>query len=88
MINKIVFAMCTVRLISGSIEIAAALWMYRVNQVDKALMINTGLAVVGPIVLLSTTTLGLVGMADKMSVGKWIWIMVGVGCLCAGILKK
>ncbi len=88
MINKIVLAMCTVRLISGSIEILAALWMFRLNQVDKALMINTSLAVVGPIVLLSTTTLGLVGMAHKMSFGKWIWIMVGVGCLCVGILKK
>nr|WP_281891000.1 YqhV family protein [Paenibacillus sp. YYML68] len=88
MINKVVLSMATLRLLSGTIEIAAALFMLRVNQIDKALLINSGLALVGPLVLLSTTTIGLVGVADKLSWGKLIWVIAGVTCLFIGILKK
>jgi hypothetical protein len=88
MINKIVLSMATLRLMSGSIEIVAALLMLRFNQIEKALILNTGLAMVGPLVLLTTTTLGLVGLADKLSFGKMIWVLAGVSCIFIGILKK
>jgi hypothetical protein len=80
--------MATLRLISGSIEIGAALFMLKVGQVDKALTINTTLAFVGPTVLIITTTIGLVGLADKLSWVKMTWIMLGVFCLLIGTLKK
>lgn len=86
--DKFVVSMATLRLISGSIEIAAALFMLKVGQVDKALAINTMLAFVGPTVLILTTAIGLVGMADKLSWAKTIWILMGVTCLLIGILKK
>ncbi|WP_282935750.1 YqhV family protein [Paenibacillus sp. RC67] len=88
MINKIVLSMASLRLFSGTIEILAALLMLRLNQIDKALMVNTGLAMVGPLVLLTTTTLGLVGLAEKLSFGKMIWVIAGVSCIFIGILKK
>lgn len=88
MINKIVLSMAMIRVLSGSIEILAALLMLRLNQIDKALLVNSGLALVGPLVLLTTTTIGLVGMADKLSVGKLLWVLVGVSCIFIGILKK
>lgn len=88
MINKIVLGMCTVRMMSGTIEILAAFWMLRLNQVDKAFLINSGLAVIGPIVLLSTTSMGLMGIADKCSLAKWLWLAVGLSCMCIGVLKK
>lgn len=88
MINKFVMSMASLRLLSGSIEIIAAVLMLRVMQVDKALLINSGLAFVGPMVLLTTTTIGLVGMADKLSFGKMLWIFIGVSCIFIGILKK
>ncbi|WP_028548788.1 YqhV family protein [Paenibacillus sp. UNC451MF] len=88
MINKIVLSMASLRLFSGTIEIMAALIMLRLNQIDKALMVNTGLAMVGPLVLLTTTTLGLVGLAEKLSFGKMIWVIAGVSCIFIGILKK
>ncbi|PZE22216.1 YqhV family protein [Paenibacillus xerothermodurans] len=88
MINKIVLSMASLRLMSGSIEIIAALLMLRFNQIDKALMVNTGLAMVGPLVLLTTTTLGLVGLADKLSFSKMIWVLAGVSCIFIGIVKK
>ncbi|MFC6228381.1 YqhV family protein [Paenibacillus allorhizosphaerae] len=88
MLNKIVLSMASLRLMSGTIEIIAALVMLRLNQIDKALIVNSGLALVGPLVLLTTTTIGLVGLADKLSFGKMLWVLIGVSCIFIGILKK
>jgi putative exporter of polyketide antibiotics len=88
MINKIVLAMATLRLMSGGIEMLAALVMLRLNQVDKALVVNSSLALVGPFVLLTTTAVGLAGLADRLSPSKLAWVAAGVTCLLIGILKK
>jgi len=87
-INKFVMSMASLRLLSGTIEIIAAILMLRWMQVEKALLINSGLALVGPLVLLTTTTIGLIGIADKLSFSKMLWIFVGVGFIFFGILKK
>ncbi|MEX2461992.1 MAG: YqhV family protein [Paenibacillaceae bacterium] len=88
MVNKFVMSMASLRVLSGSLEVIAALFMIRFNQVEKALLINSGLAVMGPFILLSTTTIGLLGIADKLSYSKMIWIIAGVSCIFFGILKK
>ncbi|MFD2672757.1 YqhV family protein [Marinicrinis sediminis] len=88
MLNKIVLAMVCLRLLSGTIEITAALIMWRLNEVGKALMVNTSLALVGPLILISTTAIGLVGMADRLSFSKLSWIVLGIACLFIGIAKK
>jgi putative exporter of polyketide antibiotics len=87
-VDKYVLGMAALRLMSGSVEIIAAFLMYRFNQVEKALLVNSGLAMIGPLILISTTTIGLVGIADKLSPSKLLWITIGVCCLFVGILKK
>lgn len=86
--DKVVAWMATLRLMSGSAEIIAALIMLRLNQVDKALAVNSALALVGPTVLVLTTAIGLSGIAGQLSWNKFGWIGVGVACLLIGILKK
>lgn len=86
--DKSVFGMALLRILSGSLELTAALVMLKLNDVQKALTVNSTLALVGPLVLISTTALGLAGIADKLSPGKFIWILAGVGCLLIGILRK
>lgn len=86
--NKIVLSMATLRVISGSLEIIAAMIMLRLAQVDKALLVNSGLALLGPIVLLTTTSIGLVGLAEKLSFSKMIWVIAGVTCIFIGVLKS
>ncbi|WP_046232106.1 YqhV family protein [Paenibacillus algorifonticola] len=88
MLNKIVLAMASLRLTSGTLEICAALIMLRLNQIDKALIVNSSLALVGPLILIATTTIGLVGLSDKLSYGKFVWVTIGIVCLMIGILKK
>ncbi|WP_223066531.1 YqhV family protein [Paenibacillus caui] len=88
MLDKFVAGMASLRFLSGSLEILAALLMIRLGRVDKALAVNSALAFVGPTVLLITTSIGLAGMADKLSWSKMAWIACGVACLLIGILKK
>ncbi|WP_232275312.1 YqhV family protein [Paenibacillus sp. 481] len=87
-IDRFVASMAGLRLFSGCIEIAAALIMLRLNTPERALAVNSLLALVGPIILIATTTIGLMGMADKLTWGKLLWIGAGVVCLLIGILKK
>jgi hypothetical protein len=85
--EKAILGMAVLRIMSGSMEILAALLILKVNQVEKALIINSGLAIVGPLVLLTTTTIGLVGMSDRISVGKIVWIFAGILCIFIGVRK-
>jgi hypothetical protein len=88
LIDKIVLAMASLRLLSGSIELLAAFLIYRFNNVEKALLVNSSLAFVGPLVFIAVTTLGLIGIADKVSWSRLIWIGLGLACLFFGILKR
>jgi putative exporter of polyketide antibiotics len=84
-LEKAVLGMAFLRLLSGSIEIFAAILMLKFNSVEKALMINSSLAMVGPIILILTTTIGLVGMVGDISVMKIVWIFLGVAFILIGV---
>ncbi|AKF95288.1 YqhV family protein [Brevibacillus laterosporus] len=86
--EKAIIGMASLRLLSGSMEIIVALLILKVNQVEKALIYNTGLALVGPLILLTTTTIGMVGISDKLSLTKILWIFIGVTCILIGVKSK
>lgn len=86
-IGKAVIAMALLRILSGSIEIVAAYLMLKFNDVEKALIINSSLALTGPIILIITTAVGLATIADKISFEKIIWIFLGVGLIIYGVLS-
>ncbi|SET67867.1 Protein of unknown function [Oceanobacillus limi] len=85
LLEKAVLGMASLRLLSGFIEIFAAFLMIRFNDVEKALIVNSSLAFIGPLVLLLTTTIGLFGIADQLSLKKFFWIFLGVGCIIYGV---
>lgn len=84
-LEKAIVGMALLRILSGCIEIFAAYLMIRFNEVDKALIINTSLALIGPVILVITTTIGIFGIADKISFGKFIWIFLGVAFILYGV---
>jgi hypothetical protein len=83
--DKAVLGIAVLRLISGSIEITAGLLMLKLNQIDKAFIINSSLALVGPVILIATTTIGLMGIADKISFTKIFFVLIGVGFILYGV---
>ena len=61
--------------------------MLKFGRVETAFKINAILALVGPTVLLTVTTLGLVGLAGKISFGSMSIIVLGVALIFLGINK-
>lgn len=83
--EKALFAMATLRVFSGLIEMSAGLLMLKFNDLEKAIVINAALALVGPLVLVTTMTIGILGLVDRISFGKIAWIAVGVSCILIGV---
>lgn len=82
-----VLSMAGLRFLSASIELIAAISMLLVNDVKKALAINAMLAVVGPVILIITMSIGLISLADEISFSKLIIIGLGVALILYGIYK-
>ncbi len=85
--DKIVFAMAMLRCFSSCIELSAAMLMLRYGKVETALKINAVLALVGPTIMILVTTLGLVGLAGKVSISKMGFIFSGVVLIFYGISR-
>nr|WP_263326772.1 YqhV family protein [Neobacillus sp. Marseille-Q6967] len=84
-IEKVVLGMALLRVISGFIEISAAMLMIKFNSVEKAIMVNSSLALIGPIILILTTSIGLLGIVEKISIMKIVWIFLGVSFIFVGV---
>ena len=82
---KIVLGMGVLRLISGLIELSAACMMLYFNKVETAFIINACLAVIGPIVMILVTSLGLIGLADNMPIHKMVIIFSGGALIFIGL---
>ncbi len=85
--DKIVLGMAGIRLLSASIEFTAAMLMLMYGRVETAFKINALLALVGPAVLLTVTTLGLIGLAGKISPSGMMSVILGVILIFVGINK-
>ena len=83
--NTILMSMVGIRVLSGTIEIGAAILMWYLGTVQKAFTVNAFLALVGPAVLVTVTALGLTGMAESISLWKIGLILSGVGLILWGI---
>jgi putative exporter of polyketide antibiotics len=85
MFEKAILGMALLRILSGSTELFVAFLFLKFNDIEKALMVNSSLALIGPIVLILTTTVGLIGIADKVSYIKLMWVFGGVACILYGL---
>ncbi len=82
--DKVVYGMAGLRLMSSLVELSGALLMLYFGTAEKALQVNAGLALVGPFVLVAVTILGVTGMADSISWSRVVWIVLGVACILFG----
>ncbi|MEK6454150.1 YqhV family protein [Caldifermentibacillus hisashii] len=85
MFEKAILGMAFLRIFSGSLEILVALIILKLNNVEKALVVNISLALIGPLILITTTSIGLIGMADKISFTKIIWVFIGIALILYGV---
>ncbi|MEW9676193.1 YqhV family protein [Lentibacillus sp. L22] len=86
-LGKAIVVMALIRILSGCMEIFAAYLMIRFNEIDKALIINSSIALIDPLILLLTTAIGVAAIADRLSIGKFVFIIIGVAFILYGIKK-
>lgn len=85
--DKIVVSMALMRVLSSLIELTAAFLIFKVGKIESALKINAALALVGPIIMITVTTIGLVGLAGKIPYWKMFIIFIGVCLIFWGVRK-
>jgi len=83
-VDKVVYGMAGVRIVSSLIELSGALLMLYLGTAAKALQVNGALALVGPFVLITVTMLGLTGMASDFHPWRIVFVVLGVGCILFG----
>jgi len=69
--------MALVRFLSGILEVIAAIIFLRLGKVEHALRINALLGLIGPLVFILVSTLGIVAIAIKLSPLKVILLTLG-----------
>ncbi|MDL5022174.1 MULTISPECIES: YqhV family protein [Bacillus amyloliquefaciens group] len=86
-INSTVLMMAGLRVLSSLIELSAAIIMLLTNDIRKAVVVNSILAIVGPLIFIITMTIGIYQIAGQLSYAKLILIFAGVVLILAGVHK-
>ncbi|MBX6378501.1 MAG: DUF2619 domain-containing protein [Clostridia bacterium] len=73
--------MALLRLLSAAAELTGAFLIYRVQRVDTALRVNAVLGLVGPVVLLLVTALGIAGLIGRLSPTRLALLVAGTLCI-------
>jgi len=76
--------MALLRVISGIMEIAAALVIVRLHRIESALRVNAVLGLLGPVFFLAVSALGIVTLAVRVSPAKIFLIIAGAGLILWG----
>lgn len=69
--------MAVLRILSGVLEIAAALIFIKLGKVETALRINALLGIIGPLVFVLVSVLGIVAVAVKLPPLKIVLLTLG-----------
>lgn len=75
--ERVVNSMAGLRIVSGLIEIVAAIIIIRFGRVETALRINAFLGLIGPIVFIVVSALGIVAVAVRIVPFKILLLAVG-----------
>jgi type IV secretory pathway VirB2 component (pilin) len=84
-VDRIVYAMAGLRMMSSVLELCGALLMLYFGTAERALQVNAALALVGPTVLVLVTALGVTALAGEIEWHRLLWIALGVSCILYGV---
>jgi hypothetical protein len=76
--------MALIRIISGLLEIATAIIFIKIGRVDSALRLNAFLGLIGPIVFILVSVLGIAAIAVKLSWIKLVLLSLGLLLVIVG----
>ena len=83
-LNNALYIMIFLRLLSSLMEMGTAFLMYYFKNVATAIKINAILGLVGPLILLLVTFVGLVEIRDRLELKNLLLIAAGVILILIG----
>lgn len=76
--------MVLLRGISACIEVGAVLLMLRLTRLESLVRLNAALGLVGPLIFLLVSALGLAGMAGRIHPARFLLVAAGVALVLLG----
>lgn len=76
--------MAAIRIISGILEITVAFIFLKIGRVDSALRMNAFLGLIGPLVFIAVSVLGIVAIAVRLPWYKVFIISLGIILVLVG----
>ncbi len=77
-ISRVLLTMICLRLTSSFIELIAAYLMFYFRSIETAIRINAILGLVGPVVLVLVTFIGLIGISNQLNINNILLIALGI----------
>lgn len=82
--EPVTVSMAVMRFISSLLELIAAILILKFRNVQTALRINAFLGLIGPMIFIGVSFLGIYNLADKLPWKKLILIFLGVILILIG----
>jgi hypothetical protein len=82
--QTVITNMAVIRVISGLLEIATAIVFIKVGRVNSALRLNAFLGLIGPVVFILVSVLGIAAIAVKLSWIKLVLLSLGIVLVMVG----
>jgi hypothetical protein len=83
-IDKILLEMILLRVLSAFVELSTAFLMFHYKSIENAIKINTLPALVGPLVFIIVSLIGLEGLSSELNLNKLILILSGILLILLG----
>lgn len=82
--EKALWGIRIARALSATIEVTAVLLLLRMQDVKEMIRLNSVLGLVGPVIFIVVSALGLATMAGKIAPGKLLLVLAGVVLVLLG----
>lgn len=76
--DKLIWGIRLMRIFSALVEVSAALLLLRMNEVGSMLRLNSVLGMVGPLIFIAVSALGLADSLGKVQPQKLALIFLGI----------
>lgn len=82
--EKFLLGIRLVRALSATIEVTAALLLLQMTDIRSMIRLNSLLGLVGPLIFITVSALGIVGSLDEIRWPKLLLVLAGVSLVVIG----
>jgi hypothetical protein len=82
--EKFLLGIRLMRALSATIEVTAALLLFQMTDIRSMLRLNSLLGLVGPLIFITVSALGIVGSLDEIRWPKLLLVLAGVSLVVIG----